>query len=76
MGMAAFNALEGAIAAVDGCHIPILLPPNADSRSYYCFKGFYSSLIIVVRDSKYRILGYSLRHTGCKADSSIAIFFF
>ena len=76
VGMAAFTALEGAIAAVDGCHIPILLPPNADSRSFYCFKGFYSSLIIVVCDYKYRILGYSLGHTGCKADSSIVVFIY
>lgn len=70
-GMCAFTELKGAVACLDGCHIPIRLPANADSQSYYCFKSFYSSLIVVLCDYKYRILGISVGHSGNSSDSTI-----
>ena len=66
-----FSDLKGICGCVDGTHIPIQLPPGADSRSFYCFKSFYSSLAVVICDAKYRIIGYSIGHTGTKSDSSV-----
>ena len=71
--MMALTDLKGAVAAVDGTHIPIQLPYSADSRSFYSFKGFYSSLAVVMCDIKYKIIRYSVGHTGCNSDSTIVI---
>jgi hypothetical protein len=42
------------IGAVDGSHIPIIVPP-IDPTSYYCRKGFYSALLqgVVDKDCKF-----------------------
>ena len=74
--MSAFTELNGAIGAIDGCHVPIQLPFNCDGRSFYNFKGFYSSLMVVMCDYNYRIIGYSIGHTGCQSDSSIVLVFY
>ena len=49
-----FEELRGlpyVIRVVDGSHIPIIAPP-IDPTSYYCRKGFYSTLLQDVVDSK------------------------
>jgi len=39
------------ISVVDGSHVPIIAP-KIDLASYYCRKGFYSTLLQGVVDSK------------------------
>ena len=41
------TALKGAVACIDGCHIPIMKPDNVDERSLYTFKGWYLHFIVV-----------------------------
>jgi hypothetical protein len=51
--LAKFEELRGipyVIRIVDGRHIPIIAPP-IDPTSYYCRKGFYSTLLQDVVDS-------------------------
>eukprot|EP00834_Sanchytrium_tribonematis_P004171 NODE_190_length_13461_cov_0.525595.p7 type:complete len:256 gc:universal NODE_190_length_13461_cov_0.525595:5681-4914(-) len=75
-GMNVFTELKGAIGCLDGCHIPIKLPKSADPTSFYCFKSFYSHLVVVLCDFKYRILGYSIGHSGNKADSTVVFYIY
>eukprot|EP00834_Sanchytrium_tribonematis_P005681 NODE_361_length_8796_cov_0.460274.p2 type:complete len:264 gc:universal NODE_361_length_8796_cov_0.460274:2124-1333(-) len=74
-GMSQSTVLEGAIAAIDGCHIPLDKPDGVDERSIYNFKGWYSHLIVIVCDYRQRIIGVTTGHTGCCADSSIVYIF-
>ncbi len=42
-----FKCLHGIpciLGAIDGSHVPIIAP-KVDPKSYYCWKGFYSTLI-------------------------------
>lgn len=39
--------------AMDGCHIPILAPPE-NAEDYYNYKSFHSLVILAVVDDKYR----------------------
>ena len=66
-----FSALKGIVGCVDGSHIPIQLPLGADSRSFYFFKSFFSSFAVELCDAKFKIIGYSIGHTGTKSDSSV-----
>ena len=57
---AEFEELRGlpyVIGAVDGSHIPIIAPP-IDPTSYYCRKGFYSTLLQSIVDSKCKFWDY------------------
>ena len=40
---------------------------------FIVFKSFYSSLAVVLCNAKYRIIEYSLGHTGTKSDSSVVL---
>ena len=76
-GMCAFTDLKSAVGCLDGCYIPIRLPANADSQSYYCFKSFNSSLIVVLCDYKYCILGISIiGHPGNFSVSTFVLYLF
>lgn len=37
--------------ALDGCHIPVL-PPQANAKEYYCYKGFHSINALALCDDK------------------------
>lgn len=39
--------------AMDGCHIPILTPPE-NAEDYYNYKSFHSLIILAVVDDKYK----------------------
>jgi len=51
------------IRAVDGCYIPIIAPP-IDPISYCYRKGFYSSLLQGIVDSKCRFWDYDFGWAG------------
>jgi hypothetical protein len=51
------------IGAVDGSHIPIIAP-NLDPVSYYYRKGFYSTLVQSIVDSKCRFRDYDFDGLG------------
>jgi hypothetical protein len=61
-----FKCLHGIpyiLGAINGGNVPIITP-NVDPKSYYCWKGFYSTLIQGVVDAKYSFWDYDYGWAG------------
>ncbi len=44
IGFKCLHGIPCILGAIDGSHVPIVAP-KVDPKSYYCWKGFYSTLI-------------------------------
>lgn len=58
------------IGALDGKHIKIKCPANSNS-AFYSYKGYCSTVILVLCDADYNILYYSIGSRGAESDSGI-----
>jgi hypothetical protein len=59
VGFESLHVIPYILGAIDGNHIPIVAP-KVDPKSYYCQKGFYSTLIQGIVNAKYNFGDYGL----------------
>ena len=56
------------VGAIDGSHIPVNAPSD-DSVSYYCYKGYCSSILFAVVDARCRYIYISVGNPGKNNDA-------
>ena len=66
------NGFKFAFAAIDGSHSPIKCPPGGPEamKQYHNFKNFYSVVLLVLVDAKYRFMWAALGAPGNTHDST------
>lgn len=56
--------------ALDGCHLEVA-PPKEHAVDYYCYKGFYSTVLLALCDSAYRFLYVCVGAPGRNNDANV-----